>query len=250
MLNIIRQDNGLFKKIIIFITVIAVVVWAFIGLDIEFRGGVQGFVDFVTLMFPPDFSILPELVTPFFQTFQIAIVAIFFSPIIALVIAPFAASNLTKNKTICYTMKTILGILRGIPPLLYALVFVSTVGLGPFAGALALIFHVVGALGRFFSDSMESVNMSAIEAMRIDGANKLQIYIYGVIPGVGEYILGYILYFFEYCVRTSAILGLVGAGGLGYKLIADMKLFQYDRSIVTFMVILVIIIVMDKVNLY
>ena len=250
MINL--HPNKLARNIFLFILCVLAIGWAVTGLDLNSRmlsGGLRGLYDFIKLSFPLDFSILPSLINPFFQTFQIAIISIFFSTLFGLIIAPFAASNLIKNKILCQMVKTLLGILRGVPPLLYALIFVATVGLGPLAGALGLILHCTGAIGRFFSEAMEAVNMSAIESMKIDGANKFQVYIHGVIPGCGEYIVGYILYYFEYCIRTSTILGLVGAGGLGYKLISDMRLFRYDRAVVTFLVILAVIIIIDRISL-
>ena len=196
-------------------------------------------------MIPPDSSVLPKLWQPLAETFQIAIIAIIFSTIIGLPFSFFAAKNIMPNVTIYRVARATLGILRGIPPLLYAMLFVSMVGLGPFAGVLALTFHCIGAMGRFFSEAIENINPEIINVGKAAGANKLKIAIHIIIPELGALIIGYILYYFEYNVRTSTILGLVGAGGIGLHLMTGIHLFRYGEVATIMLVIVSVITTMD-----
>ncbi len=134
--------------------------------------------------------------------------------------------------------------------MLYALIFVAITGLGPFAGVLALTCHCVGTLGRFFSESIEAIDMKPIESMKIDGAGKLRELIYGYVPGALEHILGYILYYLEYNVRTGTILGLVGAGGIGHHLMMSIHLFKYQEMATIMIIIVTVIVIMDRVSSY
>lgn len=240
-----------FKYYIIFAPIIIFLFWTSKNLNIDIIDTIRSIPNFFDLMksaYPPDISILPKIVKPLFETIQIALVSIILASIISLPCALLASKNIVKNKAITQTMKVMLGVLRGIPPLLYALIFISVVGLGPLAGILALVAHVTGALGRFMSESIETADMNPIEAMKIDGANRLQIIIYGIIPNIAPLMLGYILYYAEYCIRTSTILGLVGAGGIGSMLMNAIHLFQFRKASMIFLVILVIIIVTDKLS--
>ncbi|GAH22769.1 unnamed protein product, partial [marine sediment metagenome] len=157
-----------------------------------------------------------------------------------------AAKNVMPVGVIYQVMRTVLGILRGIPPLLYAIMFVAMVGLGPFAGVLALVAHSVGAMGRFIAEAIENINPEIPNAAKATGANKLKIIVYAIVPEVRVLMFGYILYYFEYMVRTSTVLGLVGAGGIGFLLMTYLHLFQYDKVATILLVIVIVITVMDK----
>jgi len=241
------------KKIITLIILCITIIWSMKGLNLgldSLPNNFKYFIEFVGNLFPPDLSIVPKLIKPILQTFQIAIIATFIAIIAMIPLAFLAAKNINHNKYLCQFFKTLLGVLRGIPPLLYALLFVSFLGLGPLAGILAIAFHVVGALGRFYSESIEAMDMNPIQAMKMDGANKLQLFYYGIIYGTMEHLIGYSLYFFEYAIRTSTILGLVGAGGIGVILIENIHLFKYQRTFTILLIIIGIIIVVDKISSY
>jgi len=240
-----------FKRYITLATIIILLFWAVGNVNIDiidtFRS-IPNMFDLLNSAWPPDISVLPKIVKPLLETLQIAFIAIVLASIAALPCALLASKNIVKRKSITQTMKIILGVLRGVPPLLYALIFISVVGLGPLAGILALVAHVTGALGRFVSESIETLDMNPIEAMKIDGASKIQTIIHGVIPGIAPFLAGYILYYMEYCIRTSTILGLVGAGGIGAMLINAVHLFQFQKAAMILIVVLVIIVVADKLS--
>ena len=238
-------------KYLAFIALIAIVVWAIRGAEVSIANivtGVPNILDYLGRMIPPSGSILSKLGQPLAETFQIAIMAIIFATIVALPFSFLAARNIMPNGVIYQTARAILGILRGIPPLLYALLFVSMVGLGPFAGVLALTCHVVGAMGRFFSEAVENINPEIIDAAKASGANKVKTIVHAIIPELGALILGYILYYFEYSVRTGTVLGLVGAGGIGLPLMISIHLFKYGEVATILLVIIAIIVIMDRLS--
>lgn len=247
-----RKSWKYLRKYTITLVLIAIVVWAMRGAEVstmKFITGIPNIIDYLNRMVPPDSHILTKIVQPLAETFQIAVVAIIFASIIALPFSFLAARNIMSNGVIYQTARTILGILRGIPPLLYAILLVSMVGLGPFAGVLALTLHVIGGLGRFLAEAVENINPEVIDAAKATGANKVKIIIHAVIPELGALILGYILYFFEYNVRTSTILGLVGAGGIGLQLMISIHLFKYSEVATIMLVIIAIIVIMDKLSM-
>lgn len=238
-------------KYLSFIALIAIVVWAIEGAEVSMANiikGVPNILDYLGRMIPPSGSILGSMWAPLAETFQIAIVAIILATIIALPFSFLAARNIMSNGIIYQTARGILGILRGIPPLLYALFLVSMVGLGPFAGVLAITLHDIGGLGRYFSEAVENINPEIMNVAKAAGANKVKTIVHAVIPELGALILGYILYYFEYNIRTCAILGLVGAGGIGLLLIIKIHLFKYGEVATIMLILIAIIVVMDRLS--
>ena len=114
------------------------------------------------------------------------------------------------------------------PDLVWALLFVTAVGLGPFPGALALAVHSVGMLGRLFAEVIEDMDFGPVEALTLTGASRLQVFTHAVAPGVLPSLLGISLYRFDENLRSSLVLGFVGAGGIGFRLLTAMNLFQYQ----------------------
>jgi len=233
------------------LALVAVVAWAVRGAEVSATNivrGVPNILDFLANMVPPSGGILTKLGEPLAETFQIAIMATIFATIIAIPLSFLAARNLMPIGVIYQTTRAILGILRGIPPLLYALLFVSMVGLGPFAGVLALTCHCIGTLGRYFSEAYENMNPELINAAKATGANKMQTIIHAIIPEVSALLIGYVLYYFEYNVRTGTVLGLVGAGGIGLQLMISIHLFKYGEVATIMLVIIAIIVIMDRLS--
>ena len=116
---------------------------------------------------------------------------------------------------------------RAVPDLVWALLFVTAVGLGPFPGALAISVHSIGMLGRLFAEVIEDMDMGPVEALTTTGASRLQVFSHAVVPAVLPSLLGIALYRLDENIRSSLILGFVGAGGLGFELLTAMNLFQY-----------------------
>ena len=126
--------------------------------------------------------------------------------------------------------------------------FVAAVGLGPFPGVLALAVHGAGMLGKFFSESIEEIDQGPIEALRATGAGPIQIIIFGVMPQVITSWIAVALYRFETNLRQATVLGMVGAGGIGFELVGSMKLFQYQDTATCILVIIVMVMAADYIS--
>lgn len=234
-----------------FFGIVAIVIWALRGAEVSLVNIVEGIPNifsYLGRMMPPDGNILFRLGGALAETFQIAISAIILAIVVALPLSFLSARNVMPNGVVYQLARSILGVLRGIPPLLYALLFVSMVGLGPFAGVLALTLHCVGALGRYFSEAVENINPEIISMAKATGANKVKVIIHAIMPELKALFVGYILYYFEYNVRTSTILGLVGAGGIGLQLMISIHLFKYGEVATIMLVIIAIIIILDRLS--
>src|SRR6202035_5805975 len=137
---------------------------------------------------------------------------------------------------------------RAVPDLVWALFFVTAVGLGPFPGGLALAVHSVGMLGRLFAETIEQMDMAPIDALALTGARRIQIFTHGIIPSVLPSLLGISLYRLDENIRGSLVLGFVGAGGLGFELLTAMNLFQYRTVSMTLLVIFALVIMAERLS--
>ncbi len=214
----------------------------------ELAAGMPQIADFLARSVPPDLSILPRLWAPALETVQIAIWGTLLSVILALPLSFIAASNLHGWHGLRRATRQFLNVVRSINELILALVFVSAVGLGPFPGVLALALHGMGMLGKFFAESIEEIDNGPLEALRSAGASQLQIIAFGVIPQAITAWIAVVLYRFEVNLRSATVLGMVGAGGLGFELVASLKLFRYQETATCIIVITLMVILADLVS--
>jgi len=210
--------------------------------------GIPSMAHYIKTMFPPAWSKIPSLMIPLLETVEIAVVSIAWASIGALILGLLGAQNVSPWPWTYQSARFLLNTLRGIPSLLYAMLFVAMVGLGPFPGVLGLVCHCVGALGRYFAEAFESADIEPIEAAKVDGANRIQVVWYVLIPNVRHLLIGYILYYFEYGVRASTLLGLVGAGGIGVPLFVSLRLFRAQEVAAELLVILGAVFVLDRMS--
>ncbi len=244
MLKKIKQNK--YKGLLIGILIIIIYYWAIKGTNtspVYFVKGLPFMYDFISRMFPPDFSKLGLFLLKAIETLQMAIVGSTIGALIALPLSFLAARNIMHNKFIYHITRTFFDICRGINEIVWGLIFVSMVVLGPFPGVLALAAHVTGALGRYFSEAIESVNPETIRAIISTGANKLQVIIRGIIPEVKPSFINYSLYYLENNFRAATVLGLVGAGGIGMELLTSMKLFK-NQEVLTILIIMVLMVLL------
>ena len=141
-----------------------------------------------------------------------------------------------------------LNLLRSIPEVFWALIFILAVGLGPFAGVLALGFHTGGVLGKLFSEVVESVDPQPIEALRATGASTGSTLVYGIFPLALPQLVSYTLYRWEVNIRTAAIIGVVGAGGIGRDIYVAINLFQYQQLLTLLLMTLVVVTLVDYLS--
>ena len=228
------------------------------------NGGFDNLVTFIReSLWPPDWSVLEARSYPvcersigFFcsiawtgmiETIKIAFVATIFGFIIALPISAMAASNLVPPH-ISVIARTILAGMRSLPSIIWAVLFVVVVGFGPFAGALAMIFYTIGYLGKLQFESIEGIGNTPLEAHRAMGMNRLEIFAFVVIPESANNLISHLMFMFEYNVRHGTVIGLVGAGGIGWHISNYLKFLQYDKVLALLVVIFVTVVVIDLIS--
>jgi phosphonate transport system permease protein len=194
------------------------------------------------------FLVAEKMIETIFLALMATTMAIFFAiPVIFLAARNLMGGNpLTMG--IYYLVRTILNIVRSIEPLIMAIVFVVWVGLGPFAGVLALAVHSVAALGKLYSEAVESIDPSPIEAITATGANRLQTIVYAVIPQIVPPYVGFTVYRWDINVRMSTIIGFVGGGGIGFLLQQWIRLLMYEEAGAAVWAITIVVWALDYVS--
>lgn len=242
-----------YKGVLIGLLIIIIYYWAISGTDTNpanFAKGIPFMIDFIKRMFPPDISNLGLFLSKTVETLQMAIVGSTIGALIAFPLSFLAARNIMPNKFIYHSIRTVFDMFRGINEIIWGLIFVSMVGLGPFPGVLALAAHVTGALGRYFSEAIETVDPEIIKAIVSTGANKIQVIARGVFPQVKPLFVNYTLYYLENNFRAATVLGLVGAGGIGMELLTSMRLFR-NKEVLTILIIMILTVTaIDRFSAY
>lgn len=262
------------KKLVLLGAVLAFFVWSYRGAEIHLsqlfsRDSFGQIVIYVKKLFPPDFSttVIHEASKGTIETFAISFMGTLMAVVIALATVFFAARNLIYSGLL-YEMepkgswkhllrmvpylgaKSLLNLLRTIPEMVWALIFVFLVGLGPFPGVLALGVHTGGVLGKLFGEVLEDVDTQPIEALQATGANRLQILFYGILPQVLPQFVSYTLYRWEVNIRVAAVLGLVGAGGLGQRIHIAISLFLENQLLTYLIFIYALVTLVDYLSAY
>jgi len=230
---------------------VGVLVWSARAIDLsltELLRGLPWIFDFLSRMLPPNPAFFGRLVKPALETIQIALWGTLFSVAMALPVCFLAARNLSPSPVVFQLTRQTLNGLRGINEIIFALIFVTAVGLGPFAGVLALSIHGAGMLGKFFAEAIEEIDAGPVEALRATGASPAMVVVFGVLPQVIPSWIAYTLYRFETNLRAGTILGIVGAGGIDFELYTSLKLFQYQDTASCVLVILVMVMGADYLS--
>lgn len=214
----------------------------------ELLTGVSGMADILARSMPPDFSELPKQLWPAFETVDIAVFGTVFGVAFAFPLAILAARNTTPAAFLYHSARGIIAVCRSVPDLIWALLFVTAVGLGAFPGALALSVHSIGMLGRLLAEVIEDMDMGPLEALAATGAGRLQVFSHAVVPTVLPSLLGIALYRLDENIRSSLILGFVGAGGIGFQLLSAMNLFQYRTVSLLLIMMFVIVIGAERLS--
>ena len=213
---------------------IGLVVAGFVAIQVDFFELVAGFGDifaFTLRMFPPDFvSAWPQIVQGMTETLAIAAVSTVLGSIISIPLGFLAAANVMVNKLVYGITRVVLVIVRGIPELILAIVFVAATGLGPVAGIFALAIGTAGFLAKLLADAIEEISELPREAVRATGATRFQELFVSVLPQVMPALMGQLLYTLDINIRSSAILGIVGGGGIGFLLFNSVKVLKFDTT--------------------
>jgi phosphonate transport system permease protein len=199
-------------------------------------------------MFPPDFRRFPNWLRPLADTLAMSVAGTALAVSISLLLALFAAHNTAPNPIVYRLTRALLNLLRSIPELIMGIIFVAMVGFGALPGVLAVGFHSVGMIGKFFAESIEHVDPKPIEAARAAGASPLQVVFHAILPQVLPQLADTAIYRWEYNFRASTVLGAVGAGGIGFELIAALRVLEYAQVSAILICILICVTIVDGIG--
>jgi phosphonate transport system permease protein len=232
------------------LTAVILYVWAWRGTEMQWSNLGQSLprvFDFLGRMLPPTASAadlgenwLPALL----KTIQMGLLGTTIGALVSLPLGVMAARNLSPRWLTILT-RALLNLVRTIPSVVWGLFFVAAVGLGPAAGVLALSVYTVGYLGKFYFETFEATDDSAAEALRLANASKAQVFQYAILPQALPLLANYTLFIFEYSIRAATILGVVGAGGIGYYFQVYLGNFDYQRAASLLLLLLAVVVTLD-----
>lgn len=238
------------KNLVIILVVCFVYSWAWQGLQIDaviFENAVEYIKIFASDFYPPNWSVLDLAIEALIETVQMSIWGTTIGAIFSLPIAIASAHNLSPL-WLRWSASFLQNVIRSVPSVVLALIFVAVVGLGEIAGTLAVSVYTIGYLAKFYQEAIESVESSSLEALQVTGASWLQIAQYGILPQVLPLCLGYTLYMFEYNIRISSIFGVVGAGGIGFQLVTYINGFERTKATTIMLVLLIVVTAIDGIS--
>lgn len=214
----------------------------------RFAEGVPALAQLASEMVPPDFSRWRAWLRPLLDTVAMSIAGTFLAVGLSLPLALLAARNTSPDPVSGHLARLVLSFLRSVPELIMGIIFVAAVGFGALPGVLALALHSVGMVGKFYAEAIEHVDPRPPEAARAAGATRFQVITHAVLPQVLPQMADITIYRWEYHFRASTVLGIVGAGGIGFELIAALRLIAYDQVSAILIVILACVVVVDSLG--
>lgn len=203
---------------------------------------------FLSRFVHPDFSYLPKLVEPMLKTLQMSLVGTAIGVILAIPVSFLATTVVTENRWLSTIFRFLLGLIRTIPNLLLAALFVAIFGIGEATGVLTIAVFTFGMVSQLMFQAIETIDFGPIEAAAAVGATKLQIAVWSIAPQVLSQFASYAFYAFEVNVRASTVLGYVGAGGIGVILNSSLALLNYERVSIIILTILITVALVDKLS--
>lgn len=212
--------------------------------------GIPNIVDFLGRMFPPDFSALDVAIELMIETLGIAIFGTAIGALFAVPLGLLAARTVYPESWIHHPMRLLINVIRAVPELIWALLFVSAVGLGPLAGTLAIAIGSAAGMGRLFGDIFEAADPRAWQAAGATGASRPQKISWVLLPEQLPSLASYTLLLLDSNIRAASLLGLVGAGGIGMELNQKLRLFEYGQVLTIVLVVLVVVVGLDQLSSY
>jgi phosphonate transport system permease protein len=235
---------------------LALLAWCFwdtvmFDTDWQRMGGALGVGGTLARFFEIDWSLLPNLLKPAVETLMMATLGTLLGCVLSLPVAWFGAANVTPNRYIFYPLGRFLMVLsRSIHEIIWALLFVGAVGLGALPGILAVAVRSVGFISKITAEAIENIDHKPVEAIRAVGGNQFQVMYYGIVPQILPVIIGTIIFEWDINIRRSAIMGLVGAGGLGLVFFRQMAMFNYGGVTLVVLAVLVLIAIGEIISHY
>lgn len=206
-------------------------------------------IDYLSASWPPAVGVLPALAAPIVETLQMGLLGVTIGGLVAAPFAFLAAKETTPHGLVYVVARGLISLCRSMPTLLWAILFVTMVGLGPVAGIFALATHCVGSLGKYFSEDIEVMyphTKEVREAMQVDGAGQMRILFYCLLPALAPLFLSHFMYYLEWAIRAGTVLGLVGAGGLGLRLTMTIRMFKRQETAAIVLAILAMVTIVDS----
>ena len=199
--------------------------------------------DILSRMLPPDFSNFQNLIYSMIETIEIAFLGTFIAITLSIPIGLFSARNLAPNYGVFFAARTVTIFFRAIPEFIIAMILVIAIGFGAIPGVLALGIHTMGFLAKFYAEDIEHINKGPIEALKSSGASKRQIISFAIIPQIIPSFIANNLYIFDRNIRMATMLGIVGAGGIGYELQSSFRMFEYQKVSAMILIFITIFII-------
>lgn len=216
---------------------------------LTFVQGLQGSFEFIfTDLFPPRLAGASQFIGPALDTLYMSYVGMVISVVLSIPLGVLGARNTTVNRALSYASKGTVSFIRAAPDLIFAIFLVAVFGVGPLAGTLAMGIGGVGILGKAYADGIEAIDMRQVEGIRAAGGTWLQMLGQGVWPQFKPTFITWSLYRLDLNIREAAVLGLVGAGGLGHSLISEVRLFQYRTATTIILMIFAMIVLVELVT--
>jgi phosphonate transport system permease protein len=228
---------------------IAVVLWAAQGSGWSFGElaiGLPALADFLARAWPPSLSRLDSLGAALVETFQMALVGTAAGVILSVPLAIVAARGVLFGRVMSWAARSLIALFRTVPDLVWALLFVIAVGLGPFAGTLALAIDTAGFASRFFAEAMEDVDKGPTEALTAQGVRRIDTVFCAIVPAALPAFITTSLFALEKATRSSVVLGLVGAGGVGLELKVAIDLFDYPTAMTIILMIFALVVGVEQ----
>ncbi len=197
---------------------------------------------------PPETAGLDLLLLRAAETVAMAAVGTSIATVLALLVCVFAARNLTPSPLLYYPARWLLNVLRGVDSFVFAILFVAAVGLGPFAGVLGIGLHTWGSMAKLYAEAIETIEQGPLDAAMLTGANRLKVVAYALLPDILPGLASTTLFWWEFNVRASTVLGVVGAGGIGQELKNSMDLLDFPRLFTILLLILAMVTAIDRAS--
>ncbi|MDY0146809.1 MAG: phosphonate ABC transporter, permease protein PhnE [Halothiobacillus sp.] len=253
--QIIEQQGRVWKRSVLQLgLVLLIVIFSsyYVGLfDLpRLADGIPSIYGLAGEMFPPDFSDVRNWVRPLVDTVAMSIAGTALAVSLSLPLAFLAARNTTPHPLVYHMARGVLNTLRAVPELIMGILLVAAVGFGALPGVLALGLHSIGMVGKFFAEAVEHVDEAPVEAALAAGATPLQVIMHGVLPQVLPQMADISIYRWEYNFRASTIMGMVGAGGIGFELMGSLRIMQYQDVSALLIVILLMVTLVDSFSGY
>ncbi|UOQ95673.1 phosphonate ABC transporter, permease protein PhnE [Halobacillus shinanisalinarum] len=210
----------------------------------------RNMIDFLSQWFPPNFSNLSGIIKDTLQTLAMAFLGSLLGLFIALPLSFLAARNTAPSPFIYHFGRVSLSFIRSVPEIVFGLILLTALGLGPFPAVIAIMLHNIGVLGKLISELIEAADPGPQEAMKAVGAKGWIVSLFSILPQIWPNVLSHYFYRFEVAIRTSLILGFIGGGGIGQRLFNDFQTFQYPSVSLDVLVIMVMVIIVDLFGSY